>query len=86
VNFGHEKKYSEKNDARISSLNHLACCLRKMGDHKPALKYLESAYRLIKNGSSSISTGSTCLNLSSVYSQINMHNQAIKFAKEATSE
>lgn len=80
------KIVTQTSDGRISTLNHLACCMRKIGDPKNALKYLENAYQLIKNTNSSISIGSTCLNLSSVFSQINKHNQAIKYAKEAASE
>lgn len=81
------KKYKKILDPRVSTLNHLACCMRKIGNPKNAIKYLESAYKITKDfNASSVTIGSTCLNLSSVYSQINKHEKSIKFAKEASLE
>ena len=81
------KKYKRILDPRVSTLNHLACCMRKIGNPKNSIKYLESAYKITKAfNASSVTIGSTCLNLSSIYSQINKHDRSIKYAREANSE
>ncbi|KAL0586464.1 hypothetical protein ABG067_003851 [Albugo candida] len=76
-------KFSGCEAGRILTYNNIACCLRRMGKLKSALRYLKEALQIGLNCEHVKNISVTYMNLCAVSSQLGQHDAALEYAQAA---